>query len=156
MSAKVIRCQRCSRRMRSPEGWNTVKRLGVDVGYLCPDHQTPEENVGAAVNEATIDYSKMTTWNWREHSPQVNAEFAVRALRQHAEGIWRTFVREARASGQFDVEFAPDRLAEQAWSELPEPWRAIGPAFPDGGLEWKETALDTFRDHFVWLSLQRD
>lgn len=57
MSAKVCRCERCGRRMRSSAGWNMTLEAGVIVGYLCPGCQTPEENAEAEINEATLDYA---------------------------------------------------------------------------------------------------
>ena len=36
--------------------WNAVFDRGALVGGLCPDCQTPEEDLEAQANEATIDY----------------------------------------------------------------------------------------------------
>lgn len=56
-AAPIIRCSRCSARMRNhPERWNCTLRRGVVVGFLCPRCQTAEENAEAEVNEATLDY----------------------------------------------------------------------------------------------------
>ena len=56
----MIRCTRCARRLRNADGWNTIFRMGVLTGYLCPSCQTPEENSEAEINDATLDYSTMT------------------------------------------------------------------------------------------------
>lgn len=61
MNAKVIRCQRCSRRLRNLAGggaWNATFRNGAAVSFLCPDCQTPQENAEAEIKAATIDYSR--------------------------------------------------------------------------------------------------
>ncbi len=57
---KAARCDRCRRRLRSPEGWNTIFSRGRLVGFLCPTCQTPEENAEAEVNLALYDYSRTT------------------------------------------------------------------------------------------------
>jgi hypothetical protein len=44
---KIKRCGRCRRRMRNPHGWNVEMVAGLEVGYLCPDCQTPEEDLEA-------------------------------------------------------------------------------------------------------------
>ena len=56
MSAQIIRCGQCHRRMRSRTGWNVTARAGVIVDYTCPQCQTVEQHVEAEINEATIDY----------------------------------------------------------------------------------------------------
>lgn len=56
MSRTVIKCGRCHRRMRNVGEWNVVMREGHIESYLCPRCQTPEENAGAEVNLATLDY----------------------------------------------------------------------------------------------------
>lgn len=59
MSKKVIRCDRCSRRLRNPRTdsrWNATFDRGNVVGYTCPDCQTIDENTEAEVNEATLEY----------------------------------------------------------------------------------------------------
>ena len=55
---KVIECDRCGRRTRNHAGWNAIFEQGRIVGHLCPNCQTPEENAEAAVNEATLAYSR--------------------------------------------------------------------------------------------------
>lgn len=53
-------CDRCGRRGRSLAAmadWNVIVEYGLITGLLCPACQTPEENVEAAVNEATLDYT---------------------------------------------------------------------------------------------------
>lgn len=66
MATKVIKCRRCGRRLRNPEGWNVVYNGGLIEGYLCPECQTNEESMEAQVNEALEDYSKMRTGGPRE------------------------------------------------------------------------------------------
>ncbi|RPA64895.1 hypothetical protein EF294_07375 [Gordonia oryzae] len=59
MSAKIIRCSRCRRRLRNPAtdtAWNVTVERGQIVGHLCPDCQTPEENAEAEINLATLEY----------------------------------------------------------------------------------------------------
>jgi len=62
MITKVIRCDRCSRRLRNPRNpgdWNTIFDRGYPTGrHLCPDCQTPEENAEAEIKAATLDYSR--------------------------------------------------------------------------------------------------
>jgi hypothetical protein len=60
MSAKVIRCMRCQKRLRRDDGWNVLLIAGIEAGYLCPTCQRPEEDLEAAVNEVIEDYS-----SWR-------------------------------------------------------------------------------------------
>ena len=56
----IVECARCGKIefAGNAEGWNTVFDMGVIAGFLCPECQTPEEDLEAQVNEATIDYSK--------------------------------------------------------------------------------------------------
>lgn len=54
----VVKCSRCSRRYRGHGDWNYTLENGVIVGVLCPDCQTPEENVEAAINESTLTYGR--------------------------------------------------------------------------------------------------
>lgn len=54
--SSITRCDRCSRRLRSPEGWNAALVGGVITSLICPGCQTAEENAEAVVNEATLDY----------------------------------------------------------------------------------------------------
>ena len=57
MTAKVIRCHRCNRRARGAmTGWNANLVKGVIIDYLCPNCQTPAEDLEAQVNEATTTY----------------------------------------------------------------------------------------------------
>ncbi|MHA3020126.1 hypothetical protein ACXPWS_07600 [Mycobacterium sp. BMJ-28] len=53
MSAKVIRCDRCRRRCRNTAGWNVDMIAGLVVGHLCPNCQTPEEDLDAELNLIT-------------------------------------------------------------------------------------------------------
>lgn len=59
MTARVIRCSRCQRKLRNPrtgDGWNVTVKAGVVHGYLCPGCQTAEENAEAVINESTTEY----------------------------------------------------------------------------------------------------
>ena len=47
VSAKVIKCDRCRKRCRNMDGWNTDFVAGFVVGYVCPDCQTPQEDLEA-------------------------------------------------------------------------------------------------------------
>ncbi len=58
MSATVVRCGRCRRRMRRPDGWNATVRAGLVVAHLCPTCQTPAENTEAEINEALLIYGR--------------------------------------------------------------------------------------------------
>ncbi|WP_165613897.1 hypothetical protein [Mycolicibacterium fortuitum] len=56
---KLRRCSRCGRRARSMsavEDWNVTVEIGVVTEVICPDCQTPLENLEAAINEATTVY----------------------------------------------------------------------------------------------------
>lgn len=59
--SKVIKCDRCKKRMRNGKDWNATFKAGVVVGHLCPHCQTAEETLEAMVNEATIDYTATQT-----------------------------------------------------------------------------------------------
>lgn len=54
MSGGVVRCGRCRRRMRGlGGGWNADFIAGLIVGYICPDCQTPQEDLDAELNLIT-------------------------------------------------------------------------------------------------------
>jgi hypothetical protein len=53
---RIIRCDRCNRRRRKPDGWNVIYDQRAIRGYLCPACQTPEENAEAEIKEATLSY----------------------------------------------------------------------------------------------------
>jgi hypothetical protein len=53
---RIIRCDRCNRRPRKLDGWNTIDDNGVIIGYLCPTCQTPDENAEAEIKAATLSY----------------------------------------------------------------------------------------------------
>jgi hypothetical protein len=53
MTAKVIRCDRCRRRMRDMTGWNVNMIAGLVVGHLCPECQAPQEDLEAELNLIT-------------------------------------------------------------------------------------------------------
>lgn len=53
MSASVVKCGRCRKRQRSQAGWNGEYIAGLLVGHLCPDCQTPEEDLEAELNLIT-------------------------------------------------------------------------------------------------------
>jgi hypothetical protein len=48
--SKVRRCQRCCKRQRSVDGWNVEMIAGLPVFLLCPDCQTPQEDLDAELN----------------------------------------------------------------------------------------------------------
>lgn len=52
------KCSACGRRHRNQGDWNATVKGGVVVGILCPDCQTPEQNVEAEINMATLDYGR--------------------------------------------------------------------------------------------------
>ena len=43
-------CSRCGRRWRGEDGWNTEDVAGIEIGVLCPDCQTTEEDLDAELN----------------------------------------------------------------------------------------------------------
>lgn len=49
--------------------WNAVMQAGVAVGVLCPNCQTPAENLEAEVNAATTDYH-LDTWGRVRGNPK--------------------------------------------------------------------------------------
>jgi hypothetical protein len=61
MSTNIIRCSRCRRRCRNVDNnaWNVEWIASYAVGSICPECQTPEEDLEAQVSEAIDDYS---TW----------------------------------------------------------------------------------------------
>lgn len=53
----VIRCSRCDRRLRgNADAWNGEFRAGKLVAVICPSCQSTDENLEAAINDATLDY----------------------------------------------------------------------------------------------------
>lgn len=57
MSAHVIRCTRCSRRLRGDAAaWNGQFEAGRLVAVICPTCQSADENAEAAINDATLTY----------------------------------------------------------------------------------------------------
>lgn len=58
MSTDTVTCFRCGARekIRKAVDWNGEFRNGRLVAVLCPACQTPEEDVEARVNEATLVY----------------------------------------------------------------------------------------------------
>lgn len=61
--SQAIRCSRCNRRYRKwsadADRWNMVFEGGMFTGaYLCPRCQTPEENLEAEAQQATLDYER--------------------------------------------------------------------------------------------------
>ena len=53
MTSKIIRCKRCNRRGRNMAGWNHETIAGLVISYLCPDCQTPREDLEAELNLIT-------------------------------------------------------------------------------------------------------
>ncbi|MFJ2272302.1 hypothetical protein ACIOHO_39660 [Streptomyces sp. NPDC087849] len=55
------RCSRCGRACweaaEDASRWNGEVDQGILVGLICPECQTPEEHIGAEVNESTLDYA---------------------------------------------------------------------------------------------------
>jgi len=60
---KKTRCHRCNRRWRDgaadADRWNTEFKAGVVLWLLCPGCQTPEENLQAEINDATLNYARL-------------------------------------------------------------------------------------------------
>ncbi|GMA33525.1 hypothetical protein [Litorihabitans aurantiacus] len=92
---KVEKCMRCRRRYRGHGEWNLQYDLGREVGVLCPDCQTPEENAEAVINEATIDYAKTVE--------MTEGEFVVRDLIRRSEEAAGKVARAAVAAGDRDL-----------------------------------------------------
>lgn len=55
------RCMRCNRKTAKDKSANMMMKGGVLAGFICGRCQTVEEYTEATINEATIDYSSMTT-----------------------------------------------------------------------------------------------
>ncbi|MEE8727436.1 MAG: hypothetical protein SOI04_07885 [Bifidobacterium thermacidophilum] len=59
---KTLKCGKCGRRFRErafdAECWNVTLHAGIITQVLCPDCQTPEQDMEAQVNEAMLDYSR--------------------------------------------------------------------------------------------------
>jgi Zn finger protein HypA/HybF involved in hydrogenase expression len=57
---KVIKCVKCGKRLRNiHEPWNVELKNGKVQWYICPDCQSPEQNVEAEINEATLHYGTL-------------------------------------------------------------------------------------------------
>jgi hypothetical protein len=60
--SKALKCSKCGRRFRErafdAEFWNVELHAGIITQVLCPDCQTPEQDMEAQVNEAMLDYSR--------------------------------------------------------------------------------------------------
>lgn len=56
MSTQRERCERCGKVYRGRGAWNARYVAGVEKGLICPACQTPDENVEAEINEATLNY----------------------------------------------------------------------------------------------------
>lgn len=53
----VSRCVRCRRSVPAiPTGWNGVWKLGILKSVICPECQSVEENMEAAIDDATLRY----------------------------------------------------------------------------------------------------
>ena len=74
-SSKVVRCQRCRKRMRNMKGGIPFMSPAV-VGHLCPDCQTPGEDLEAELNLVLHPPSE-----WRE-ADLSNLEERERNIRQ--------------------------------------------------------------------------
>jgi hypothetical protein len=61
MSNQVLHCTICHRRFREHSTdaayWNCEVHSGVVTRIICPDCQTPTQDMEAAVNDAMLDYS---------------------------------------------------------------------------------------------------
>ncbi len=63
MAAKLVRCARCKRRLRSSvDAWAVAiddpddRGFGVVTAVWCPDCTTDEEHIEREINDATSDY----------------------------------------------------------------------------------------------------
>ena len=76
---KVVRCSRCGKRHRNQPEWNRTWIAGIEVGMLCPDCQTTQEDLEARVNEVLDPPSQHKTINDIEgsDSPVVKAILAL-------------------------------------------------------------------------------
>lgn len=56
---KGVQCGQCGATtpLTHMEGWNAEFKAGRVVAIICPNCQTPEQDLEAAVNEAMLDYS---------------------------------------------------------------------------------------------------
>jgi len=59
--SKVERCYRCGKRYRGTEShldtWNVEYIMGILIGRVCPDCQSPEENAEAEIDMVLEDHS---------------------------------------------------------------------------------------------------
>lgn len=56
----ILRCSRCSRRLRNlttaeTDGWKVILDVGMVTTILCPDCVTPAEHVEAEVNDTMTE-----------------------------------------------------------------------------------------------------
>ncbi len=90
--AKVQKCERCQRRYRGSGDWNVTTRDGEAIGILCPTCQTPEENVEAVVNQATLVYARDAAGRTRgkpEDGPTDVEGLAIDLLRRTEDAVMR-------------------------------------------------------------------
>lgn len=71
MTNSVIKCNRCRKRMRNNTNWNMVWVASYYVYHLCPNCQTPEENIEAEFREITGETQGLKVWpaGWA-HDPE--------------------------------------------------------------------------------------
>lgn len=56
LKAKCGECGRRPKGAKDAAGWNCTLVKGIITGYTCPDCQTVEQDLEAAVNAALLDY----------------------------------------------------------------------------------------------------
>ena len=63
--SKALKCSTCGRRFRErafdAEFWNVELHAGIITRVLCPDCQTPEQDMEAQVNQAMLNYARNTS-----------------------------------------------------------------------------------------------
>ena len=102
-TTKIIKCQRCNKRLRrNADGWNVQFDKGRIVAHLCPDCQTSDEYLEAAINEATIDYSETMLGVGEEGVRDCLESAGLDADDYDTEGLMQMLnehINEARESG---------------------------------------------------------
>ena len=113
MAAKVVKCDRCKKRMRNAENWNVVFNQGVVTGYVCPDCQTGLEEAEAKIYEALTDYSSHRTV---KPSDPDYMEAVARHILAVLDQVFIEYMQQVAAGAA--VEFDPYALADLALDRI--------------------------------------
>jgi predicted DNA-binding transcriptional regulator AlpA len=96
MSARVVRCQRCGKRMRRDDGWNTVWIPGLVVGHECPDCQTPQADLEA---ELISSQTTRETGGYCGHRNRRTASRVSRVSLRGSRKLWSGATRHQKSCG---------------------------------------------------------